>query len=125
MEFNSIPYKWKSIQSHKWNSIQSLILFNFIKQTFDHIFASCGRGIPARKVTHTQQPHLISRISTPVLCNDVHMGQVKQHTGSGRVSRVLGNPVRIFYSLLFICALEVRSRGNFFSTISTLTIDAT
>lgn len=35
------------------------------------------------------------------------MGQVKQHTGSGRVSRVLGNPVRIFYSLLFICALEV------------------
>ena len=37
--------------------------------------------------------------------NVVHM---KQYTGSGSINRFLGNPVRIFYSLLFICALEVR-----------------
>lgn len=35
------------------------------------------------------------------------MGKVIQYTRSGRVSRVLGSPVRIFYSLLFICTLEV------------------
>ena len=35
---------------------------------------------------------------------------LKRQSRSGSISRFLGNPVRIFHSLLFICALEVRSR---------------
>ncbi|ACO68728.1 prasinophyte-specific protein [Micromonas commoda] len=32
---------------------------------------------------------------------------LKRQSRSGSISRFLGNPVRIFHSLLFICALEV------------------
>lgn len=37
----------------------------------------------------------------------LYMLILKRHTRSGSISRFLGNPVRIFHSLLFICALEV------------------
>jgi len=48
------------------------------------------------------------RIEPRAACHVYHMGVKKSsHNGFGSISAFLGSPVRVFYSLLFICALEV------------------